>query len=133
MARTAALMLGLLLCTGNALACDCATFRDAELDFTGRLVALTFPGPPNYESIVNGDAPETHWYLQLPRAACWSEFDHQLFYQLLLSAEDFDRYRGFLGSEVHVRGTLEEAVSGHHHTPLVMTVKSLTKLEPTPK
>ena len=133
MIRTAALMLGLSLCAGNALACDCATFRGSELDFTGRLVALTFPGPPNYESIVSGDAPETHWYLQLPKAECWSEFNHQLFYQLLLSAEDFDKYRSLLGSEVRVRGTLEEAISGHHHTPLVMTVKSLAKLEATPR
>jgi hypothetical protein len=133
MVRAIALVLGLSLCAGNARACDCATFRGLELDLTGRLVALTFPGPPNYESIVDGDAPETHWYLQLPRAECWSDFDHQLFYQLLLSAEDFDRYRSLLGSEVRIRGTLEEATTGHHHTPLVLAVKSLAKHEAKPE
>jgi hypothetical protein len=133
MIRAGALIFVISLCTASALACDCATFRDSELDFKGRLVALTFPGPPNYESIASGDATETHWYLQLPKPECWSEFDHQLFYQLLLSAEDFDKYRKLLGSEVQVRGTLQEATTGHHHTPLVMTVKSLTKLEANPK
>jgi hypothetical protein len=31
----------------------------------GKLIQHTFPGPPNYESIQDGDFPETRWVLEI--------------------------------------------------------------------
>ena len=33
----------------------------------GKLIRHTFPGVPNYESIEDGDYPETRWVLEIPK------------------------------------------------------------------
>ena len=126
--RTAAAMLLLLVWTPGSVAYECPDFAGREWDFVGHLVANTFPGPPDYESVTSGDEPVSRWYLQLPYAACFSEYAHQTLIQLSLQPEELEKYRQFLGKQIRVKGTLEEGVPGRHTTPLVMKVSSLARL-----
>ena len=34
----------------------------------GRISQYTFPGPPNFESVENGDSPETRWVFEIPKS-----------------------------------------------------------------
>jgi len=126
--RTAAAMLLPLIWTSNSAAGECPAFTGREWEFTGHLVNLIFPGPPNYESVTSGDKPVTRWYLQLPRPACFAEYKYLTQIQLSLKPGEINRYRQFLGKEIRVKGTLEEGVPGRHTTPLVVNVSSLVRL-----
>ena len=48
----------------------CLPYEPEPVQMTGTLVRLTFPGRPNYESIEEGDEPETGFYLELSRGVC---------------------------------------------------------------
>ena len=126
--RTAAAMILLLVWTPGSVAYECPDFTGREWEFVGHLVANTFPGPPDYESVTSGDRPVSRWYLQLPYAACFAEHAHQILFQLMLEPAEFGKYRPFLGKQIRVKGTLEEGVPGRHTTPLVMKVSSLSQL-----
>lgn len=53
----------------NAEAADC--FEDGQrLSLTGNVSRETFPGPPNYKSIDDGDEPETVWIITVPTPRC---------------------------------------------------------------
>ncbi len=126
--RIAAAMLLPLIWTSSSAADGCPAFSGREWEFTGHLVNLVFPGPPNYKSVTSGDKPVTRWYLQLPWSVCFAEYKHLTQFQLSLKPEEVERYRQFLGKEIRVVGTLEEGVPGRHTTPLVVNVSSLGRL-----
>ncbi len=112
---------------------DCLPYEPAIVELSGRVERQTFPGRPNYESIEDGDEPETHWILHLSAPACTrqgSGVDHEpesgvTRMQLLLSPQEYDAYRPLLGQRVVARGTLTHAITGHHHTPVMLQVRSL--------
>lgn len=97
---------------------------------TGVLVAHTFPGPPNFESIKAGDRPERYWLLRLPRPICVNADPTDADtgagakdvreIQLTLKPEDFTRYRPLLGKPVTAAGDFISAITGHHHTPILL-------------
>lgn len=99
---------------------------------TGRLVRRTFPGPPNFESVRRGDRPETYWLLRLDRPICvQADADRDVVrpireVQLLLGAEDFVRDRRLVGHRVIARGAFMDAISGHHHTDVLLEQVTLT-------
>lgn len=96
----------------------------------GVLVARTFAGPPNFESVKDGDRPERYWLLRLPKPICVADdpSDPDMGagaqsvreIQLMLKAEDFARYRPLLGKVVTADGDFMSAISGHHHTPILL-------------
>lgn len=49
---------------------NCLQYAPAKVTLSGKLERLTFPGRPNYESVAEGDEPETGFYLELPHAIC---------------------------------------------------------------
>ena len=51
-----------------SLAAECLHYGDVTL--TGRLVQQTYPGPPDFESVTQGDEPLVIWILQLDRGVC---------------------------------------------------------------
>ena len=95
---------------------------------TGVLRRAVFPGPPNYESVEQGDSPQTAFILNLPQTIC-------------VSGDEFiDSNKRF--STVHIIGTnglegaLDQTVTvnvrssygahtGHHHAPLVVEPASI--------
>lgn len=120
----------------NADCREYLSYESATVTLTGVIVSRTYPGPPNYESIKDGDEPETYWLLALSYPICVNE-KPSAFYeaaknvrrvQLVFSSEKaYKTYRPLLGKRVTATGTLYGAHTGHHKTPVLLTVDSLTK------
>jgi hypothetical protein len=119
---------------GRAVAC--LRYEPDTVVLTGILRRHTYPGPPNFESVRAGDAPETGYYLHLGHPVCASRqyasdaevdaaaarhVDARLV-QLVLDSAGYARLRPLLGQRVTLRGRVFSAFTGHHHAPLVMTV-----------
>jgi len=96
-------------------------------------VRKTFPGPPNYESIQEGDEPETGFYLEVSAGLCTvaspdsmnndnGAFSDVRLVQLVLDAAGYSHLRPQLGRQVTLRGTLFAHFTGHHHAPLLLWV-----------
>jgi hypothetical protein len=117
------------------------TYGPSIVELTGTLDLQTFPGPPNYESIRNGDEIERHFYLKLdkdidvlPQGAN-SEIENPekernvRVIQLSISEEDdklWDRFRKLgKGAHVKIQGTLFHRFTGHHHSRILMVVSKM--------
>jgi hypothetical protein len=50
--------------------------------------------------------------------------------QLVLDQQGYDSLRRFLGKKVTLRGTLFGAITGHHHTPVLLSVVKPAHVEP---
>jgi len=62
---------GLVAVGGTASAKEaCLKYEPEIVKLVGVTTRHTFPGPPNYESVKKGDAPERYWLLRLPRPVC---------------------------------------------------------------
>jgi hypothetical protein len=113
---------------------ECLQYEPHEVSMTGKLVRRTDPGSPNYESVENGDQPETYFYLELSAPVCTlaastdpNDPDVALhdvhLVQLVLDDAAYKRLRPKLGRRVTLRGTLFAAITGHHHAPLLLQVR----------
>lgn len=133
--RLAVVSRGLLLAaflTDTAYAApQCLHYEPSVVALSGTLVRKTFPGPPNFESVENGDRAETGYYLQLNPGICTraagnddaGDHDGIKEIQLVLSGAQYDALRPKLGARVTLTGSLFEAHSGHHHTPVLLMVR----------
>jgi hypothetical protein len=110
---------------------ECLAYEPAVVQLIGTISKKTFPGPPNYESIKKGDKPETYWVLDLPDTVCTQAsgdneaVDAVTDLQLILTQKQYALYRKFLGRRVNVTGRLSRAITGHHHTPVLMEVTGI--------
>ena len=43
-------------------------YEPKVVTLSGTLLTRSYPGPPNYESVINGDRPERVWLIRLPYA-----------------------------------------------------------------
>jgi hypothetical protein len=124
--------------TGTSV--PCLLYEPAVVKIAGSLERKTVPGPPNYKSVRNGDRPETYWFVKLSRPVCVREDEKEPdlnpaqkrvgSIQLDLSPEAYAAYKELVGKGVVVSGTLFGAVTGHHHTPVLMTVRTLSAVNP---
>lgn len=131
-----ALLLFLLLPTIDASAQgDCYSYETDGVKLTGTISRKTFPGPPNYESVRRGDQPETYWVLHLARSICTkagadNEAESDVTdLQLILTQKQYALYKKFIARRargVIVTGKLMHAVTGHHHTPVLMEVTGMS-------
>ena len=125
--------------TASAPVAGC--MRDGDtVTLSGRVSREVFPGPPNYESIAQGDRPTVYWILVLPDARCFAigsmadreaRNERQLLkrFQLVFNdAAAYDTYRVAVGASVSVTGELFESHTAHHRTPALLTVKTLSML-----
>jgi hypothetical protein len=111
----------------------CLPYRPSVVTLTGVVRRHTFAGPPGYQSIAEGDALETGFYLHLKRPVCTIAGDEPLpdrqpldgvqLVQLVLDKAGYDRLRPRLGKQVTLRGTLFAWHTGHHHAPLLLDVE----------
>ena len=111
----------------------CLRYEPDTVAIAGVLTRRTFPGRPNYESVKEGDEPETGFYLEAPLPVCTtaspdsandnngSLHDIRLI-QPVLDSAGYARLKPRLGRQVTLRGTLVAAFTGHHHAPLLMRV-----------
>lgn len=107
----------------------CLTYT-AAVNLHGKLLRATFPGPPNYEDVRTGDAPETYWVLQLPEPFCVAgqpidagidaAQSNVTEIQLVLTREQYRKYWQKVGRRVRVSGNLFGAHTTHHHTAVLM-------------
>lgn len=110
---------------------DCLKDGDA-VSLVGKIWRETFPGPPNYESIEEGDEPETVWVLTLDQPRCilgvsmetgkTYQIGRITRFQLALTPEQYNKHRRILEKRAKVNGKLFQAVSGHHHTKALIEV-----------
>jgi hypothetical protein len=134
-------VVGTLLCSGalfaqqKASSPGCLSYEPAVVTISGTLTRRIFAGPPNYESVRKGDRAETSWLIELHSPVCVFEDktdpdlnppqDRVSEMQLVLTPEEYQSYKEMVGKEVIAKGTLFGAHTGHHHTPVLMTTKSI--------
>lgn len=98
-------------------------FAEKPIRCVGVVQLQDFPGAPNYEKIAAGDEFERVWVLT-------AEVDGKLQdYQLVLlegAAAFRSALRKSVGKKVVIEGFMWQAHNGHHHTPFLITVKSIT-------
>lgn len=118
----------LCVAAGPAAAAPCFRYTE-RLTLSGKLVVKTYPGIPNYESVAQGDAPETVLVLLLPKPICMEakKADTSVLDEAVsgVRAVQLAATRKELGvtpgRAVRVSGNVFAAHTGHHHTPLVMS------------
>ena len=114
----------------SANAVDCLKYEPAVLVLTGSLHRATFPGKPNFESVVNGDEPETGFYLTLNQPICTQgdsgpdrqPHDAVKEVQLVLTKTQYATLRSKIGDQVQLRGQLFSSFTGHHHADVLLRV-----------
>lgn len=102
---------------------ECSNAGD-NISLDGMLIRMTYAGAPNYESIENGDEPETYFVLKpdapIDCATDSPQFGNNKLMQLSLKSDDYKKYQDLVGGRVTVTGTFIYAETGHHHTPLMI-------------
>jgi hypothetical protein len=109
----------------------CLRYQPDTVTVTGTLARMTFPGRPNYESIKDGDEPETGFYLRPATAICTIGSPDSMMtdngtltgiqlVQLVLDSAGYARLRPQLGRVVTLRGTLSVGMTAHYHAPLAL-------------
>lgn len=112
------------------------SYQPAVVELKGTLSLRRYYGPPNYGENPKNDTKETMFILILsqpvnvrgnpdPKAG----FDRQSVknirrIQLVLTIP----YKGLIGKRVIVKGTLFHAFTAHHHTDVLMDVRSIEEL-----
>jgi len=117
----------------NVRGCVDATKSNTAVTVSGRLTIQLFAGPPNYESVANGDAEERVFILELPRRICFPDGE------FADGSEQFDRVhvsttdagllpvlRAGVERNVVVTGEAMGSHTGHHRAPMVLFAKSVT-------
>jgi hypothetical protein len=113
--------------------CTLWAHEDKPIQVSGVLSLEVFPGRPNYESIKGGDEPEKAWILTVMG-------EKKEKFQLVVadgSAQKFAMLRRCAGKKISVDGVVWEADNGHHHTPFLISIHSITEepnqsSQPTP-
>ena len=139
--RSSKLILHFCICFGIALLAShpqasTATKRlyaeDSIANLTGRLEIQAFPGPPNYESIAQGDEHERGLFIRLDRPITVSSSEGEIKINILhlagaLAERDFES--GKKGSKTRVSGRVFLRFNGHHHTRVLLEVTSIETRE----
>lgn len=124
-----------LVCSAQMQIAGCKSYEPAVVELSGKLVRKTLAGPPNYQDVHKGDAPETVWLLKLNYPICVDQDRAQpdinpakkkvRIVQLVLGNDGEARAKSLSGKRVQTAGTLFAAHTGHHHTPVFLTVTYL--------
>lgn len=124
----------LTLLTNSSVGSQCLDYEPSIVELTGTIKRVVFPGPPNYESVTEGDEPELYWVFYLDSEICVNGDPKNDFntaetkiksLQLLIGS--YNKYRHLLGQKVTVKGILTHSFTGHHHTPVMLGVKDIRK------
>lgn len=116
---------------------SCLKYEPAMVTLIGVLDSKVYPGEPNFVSIDAGDEPETSYFIVLKPPICtitreesWMLGHERISeVQLAVSKSQLDQLEANMGKVVTINGTLFEAFDNHHHTPVLMDVKSLVGVE----
>ncbi len=116
----------------GASAVECLRFEPAEVTLVGTLITRTYPGPPNYTSIEEGDMPEIASILVLTEPICVAaDPDDELNSERVSNVREIQLVipgssdTELSGKPVVVRGRLFSALTGHHHVRVLLSVSML--------
>jgi hypothetical protein len=112
-------------------------FEPEYIEINGVIRTLHFPGPPNYESVKNGDADESGPYIILDNpidVTLIRKFQNEddidmpeknvkLLQLVVQNNNDWAKIKD--GNYVHIAGTLFHAHTGHHHARILLTIKKI--------
>ena len=131
------ILFGILFSVNVAYGEECLRYEPEKVRFKGTIVRKTFPGPPEYESVEQGDKPETVWILNLLKPVCvLADEDDDLnetekdvrAIHLVLDDKQYKKYRHLVSKKVVAIGTLYSSYTGHHRTSVLMRVISIDKI-----
>ncbi len=136
--RLLLLLVSCVICVAQAkTGATCLSYEPSVVKLEGTLVRKTFPGPPNYASVRKGDRPETYWLLNLGRPVCVDPDprnadlngpqENVSVVQLVVDPKVYRTHARLIGKRVIATGTLFGAITGHHHTPVLLTVATLVE------
>lgn len=119
-----------LLWTAPVVAEECLAYG-SEVTLHGKLSRHTFPEQPNYESIAGGDTPATYFFVTSSTGFCVAaghvadnEPEERSIERVQLvfsnAKESYTSLKAYLGKSVECRGTFFHAISGHHHSPVLL-------------
>lgn len=110
-------------------------FEPVVVKLEGTIRTLKFPGPPNYESIKNGDADETGPYLILnnpidiqlvPKIQIGNDEPEKNVKLIQLVVRDNNDWRYVKeGNYIQIKGTLFHASTGHHHARVLLWINKI--------
>jgi hypothetical protein len=113
---------------------QCLRWEPTITTLTGTLVTRTYPGPPNYDSLERGDLPQRTFLLVLDRTVCvHADSTNQQASEIrVVQLVTLDSYfvpilEHLLNRSVRVIGTLFPAHTAHHHTPVLITVHTVSQ------
>jgi len=118
---------------------ECLRYEPDTVRIRGTLARHMYYGAPGYGDTPARDEKEVGFYLDLSTPVCMAPGADDVDVakagirriQLVLRDQaDFDRLRPFLGKTVALRGTLFGAITGHHHTPVLLSVVEPAHVEP---
>jgi hypothetical protein len=118
----------------------CLSYEPSVVELRGTIVRETFPGPPDYESIRGEDRPEVYWLVVLSHPVCVdqdktdpdlnpAQKDVRRIQLVFHDAAIYKTQKALVGKSVVAKGTLFGAHTGHHHTPVLLTVSNLKEAE----
>jgi hypothetical protein len=109
---------------------------EEPIHISGILSLREFPGPPNYESVKAGDRSEGAWLLTSTTISPAGKGKTEDYHLVILDDSLFAILKRCLGKRISVDGLVWQAVTSHHRTPYLITVKTITEPnqapEPTP-
>ncbi len=127
-------LLSAINCLGQTTPGGCLSYEPTVVALHGKLTRIIFAGQPNYEDVRKGDHAEPYWILNLDSPICLNEdksdFNlsrkHVRKVQLVMINDGmYHSHSPLLGKKVVAIGTLFGAHTGHHHTSVLLIVKSL--------
>lgn len=128
----AALTIILLLLSSFSFATSmsrqCESTSEEKSIVFGHIKTQTFAGPPNYESIENGDMPETVKVIDLLSSICVVTSDpiDVIEIKAIQLLDQDSLLKGLADGKVMLTGQLFVAETGHHHTKVLLNVVAAT-------
>ena len=114
-------------------------FDPTTVELFGTVEIQTFPGPPGYESIENGDEIERGWYLRLKTPVtveankpttdlgCKTE-KHVQVVHMAIDWQRISERKLATSKTVRVTGRLFNRQNGHHHSRILIDVTEVNEV-----
>ncbi len=115
---------------------SCLEYEPKLVILSGTITRHLEYGPPNYGEDPVHDAKEIYWYLDLDKPICVNgknedspemEGETGVQHLQIVYMHGYPRGRGWVNHRVTITGTLFHAISGHHHTKVLITADKTVK------
>ena len=117
---------------------SCLRYEPDTVQISGTLSRHMYYGLPGFGEDPKHDEKEMGFYLDLASPICMKSGGDDIDVaktairriQLVLDQHGYDSLRPYLGRKVTLRGTVFGAITGHHHTPVLLSVLTPAHVEP---